>query len=465
MTTSLPSVPGELTRPVDAARDTWSNVFSLLHTLGSAHSVRDVARLSLLTVMGQLLFTRSALFLASEEDSDLDLCQVLGFRASRLGLRRLRRPSNLEFHVEQIDDDSQLPASIKAQFNISAVLTDGESMVGVLFLGGRLAGREFEDTDGRLLEAMGLAIGSAMQKALAFDQVARAKERLEDTERVRQSIIDHVSHEFNTPLMVVKETGDLMESADEEMRAELRQMHREAVERLQQMVKAIMMVSQRRHSIDLEEISQIEFETGVLGPIVHRFETANVPCFESTEVVVGIALRIHSTEFQAALDAVLLNASSFGRAEHPWVAVQSYAVSRQWWNSQSHIDRLPLYRQALSNTKTPRLSRILFGESPPPPPADQMEDLIVVVEVLDSGIGIPEDERELVFEPFRQASNSPTRGVKGAGMGLTGARQLLRDMGGDIKIRSRLGQGTIIGIQLPALWREPFSCLPGTDPS
>ena len=72
------------------------------------------------------------------------------------------------------------------------------------------------------------------------------------------------------------------------------------------------------------------------------------------------------------------------------------------------------------------------------------------IDVCDSGIGIPTDKLESVFEPFVQAESSTTRRFGGTGLGLTISRGFARAMGGDIVASSVLGQGTTFSVWLDA---------------
>ena len=73
----------------------------------------------------------------------------------------------------------------------------------------------------------------------------------------------------------------------------------------------------------------------------------------------------------------------------------------------------------------------------------------VVLDVSDSGIGIPADKLESVFAPFVQVDVGHTRKREGSGLGLAISRDLARGMGGDLRARSELGRGSTFSLILP----------------
>jgi K+-sensing histidine kinase KdpD len=70
-------------------------------------------------------------------------------------------------------------------------------------------------------------------------------------------------------------------------------------------------------------------------------------------------------------------------------------------------------------------------------------------EVSDTGIGIPEEQREKIFEMFVQADGSTTRRFGGTGLGLALSRSLARSLGGEVSIlRSEPGQGSVFNVTI-----------------
>ena len=74
----------------------------------------------------------------------------------------------------------------------------------------------------------------------------------------------------------------------------------------------------------------------------------------------------------------------------------------------------------------------------------------VRIEVEDSGIGIKQEEQQLIFEKFRQSESFSTRSHEGSGLGLALARQLVEHMGGQIGVTSTPGSGSVFYVLLPA---------------
>ena len=72
-----------------------------------------------------------------------------------------------------------------------------------------------------------------------------------------------------------------------------------------------------------------------------------------------------------------------------------------------------------------------------------------LISVSDTGIGIPQENLDQIFEPFRQGSEGLNRKYEGMGLGLTITKKYVEILGGQLKIQSNTGSGTNVIIELP----------------
>src|SRR5262249_28141612 len=96
------------------------------------------------------------------------------------------------------------------------------------------------------------------------------------------------------------------------------------------------------------------------------------------------------------------------------------------------------------------------------PPTGESPGLALQFSVRDTGVGIPLEKQQLIFEPFAQADSSTTRRYGGTGLGLTICSRLVDMMGGRIWVNSDPGKGSTfhfivrVGVAPPGTQPEPL---------
>ena len=82
----------------------------------------------------------------------------------------------------------------------------------------------------------------------------------------------------------------------------------------------------------------------------------------------------------------------------------------------------------------------------------------IIVSIRDTGIGMPKDKLEVIFDRFRQIDTSLNRNHEGSGLGLSIVKALVEAHGGNISVKSELGMGTEFIIEFPIIY-PPKNCL------
>jgi len=256
------------------------------------------------------------------------------------------------------------------------------------------------------LTLMAGQIAAAVANAGAYEEERRRAQALAELDHAKTAFFSNVSHEFRTPLtLMLGPLEDALEgdAAHGELRAQVALAHRNGV-RLLRLVNSLL------------DFSRIE-----AGRARASFEPIDLAGF-SAEV---------ASSFRSALEKAGL---SFDIRCPP--LAQPVYVDRDMWEKVL----LNLISNAFKFT-------LKGGVSLSVGPSD--DGRAAVVEVRDSGIGIPESELPKLFERFHRVEGAHGRSFEGSGIGLALVSELVRLHGGRIEAASTLGRGTTFTVTLP----------------
>ena len=286
---------------------------------------------------------------------------------------------------------------------IGVPILSGDLVQGVLAVLGRDS-REAGRGDAQLLSATAQQIGIALEKTQLAEEASRVQ-LLQELDRMRSELIANVSHDLRTPLGLIKFSGTSLLATDiefsEEIRREMLGIILEETERLEKIVDDLLLLAR-------VESGRLQLQKG---------QTSAVDLIEQAVSGMETALDQHLITFNVVPLSLVINLDP---------------------------DRMgQVLRNLLSNAikYSPEGGTISINAY-----ADGEQAFLTVT---DSGIGIPAQERNRVFDRFYRVDNPITRTVRGAGLGLSVCRHMVQAHGGDIWVESEFGQGSTFFISLP----------------
>jgi signal transduction histidine kinase len=283
----------------------------------------------------------------------------------------------------------------------------------------------FAEGDRSLLRLVAAQLAAVAEKAHLIEDLQRANTRLleqneeldvryreaEEARRLKSEFLANVSHEFRTPLTAILGYTYLLREGHT---GELASEQSASVAKIEGAATALM-----RLINDLLDLTHLK-----LGRTTVEIE---------------------------ACDAAALTRAALSNVERPssGVEVRSELPPSPLPVHTDPVHALRILTNLLSNafkftergsvTVRLRADSAAGGESAP----------AVVWEVEDTGIGIAEADRERIFDEFRQVDGSATRRYGGTGLGLALSRGLAHRLGGEITVRSTLGEGATFELRLP----------------
>lgn len=418
------SAPDRAAAPTQAAPPV-PNEFDVLYAIGkSVVSLVDLEEI-LRRVVEAAIYVSSAeqgyLMLLDEDSDDLVIRAAKNVAEQFARTLRLRASDSMAGKAVQTGKPIFLGGGqmtkIKTSFLVRSILyvplKVSNKIIGVLTVSNPQVPRDFTRADLRIVSAIAdyaaIAIDKARlyqearDRAAAFEAVYK---ELEEADRIKSQMIQNLSHELRTPLIFIQGYIYLLTSG--------------SVMNLPPDVKENLLTAQGR----VDDLIKIADNMRALS------EPAKPTVFPKP---VALSVLIQRALDRRADDAKKVGVSIVG--DIPPASMRVMADP----DEMEHVIG-NLLDNAIKFNPNGGLVTITTRSLP----KKQVE-----IAVSDSGVGIPQDKLDRVFDRFYQVDGTLTRPFGGVGLGLSAAREIVRAHGGELTVSSKVGEGSVFRFTLP----------------
>ena len=281
-----------------------------------------------------------------------------------------------------------------------------EVVYGVLLVGRHADGKALDEQVRELVDTIGINISVALETAALYQEAQRTADQLKEVDRLKSEFLANMSHELRTPLnSIIGFSRVILKGIDGPL-TDMQQTDLTAIyESGTQLLNLIN---------DILDISKID-----AGKMEFNFELTNLKELIKSVMLVSRAL-VKDTGVKLLTDVP---------DELPSVSADTRRI-----------------RQVLTNLLS---NAAKFTEDGYIKVAATHDNYQVIVTVADTGIGIPPERINAVFERFEQVDSSSTRSYGGTGIGMPLSLQFVKAHGGELWLDSTVGRGTTFFFSLP----------------
>jgi HAMP domain-containing protein/signal transduction histidine kinase/DNA-binding response OmpR family regulator len=322
--------------------------------------------------------------------------------------------------------------TIEANMRTEDLLKQSQSLAQEL----QVRGEELQKTNEELQEKAGLLAHQNEEVERKNREVEQARQALEEkakqlalTSKYKSEFLANMSHELRTPLNSLLILSDQM-SKNPEGNLTLKQMDftktiHSSGNDLLMLINDILDLSKIESGtvvVDASEVRLDDLHSYVERTFRHVAESKSVDFKIHLEPGLPNSIFTDAKRLQQVLKNLLSNSFKFTHRGHVILTVER--AGSGWDPENDVLNRVP--------------SVLAFAVS-------------------DTGIGIPPEKQQIIFEAFQQADGSTSRKYGGTGLGLAISRELSRLLGGEIRLVSVPGRGSTFTLYLPQTYVPPHS--------
>jgi PAS domain S-box-containing protein len=246
----------------------------------------------------------------------------------------------------------------------------------------------------------------------AEQKLIEAKEFAEEANRIKTNFLNNMSHEIRTPLNIIIGYSDMLKEVITDTETlRIVEIIKSGSMRLLNTLNMILKLSQIESKKILINITSVDIVKSAEEIVNFYTEIANK---KNLSLILDVKQRVSSPLDKDILYSILSN----------------------------------LVHNAITYTKEGFVKIQISREK-----TDDRE--YSLIKVIDTGIGIPSELIDIIFEPFRQVSEGYGRAFEGTGLGLTLAKKYVDLMHGKISVSSKVGKGSTFTLKFPVTGQRP----------
>ena len=286
--------------------------------------------------------------------------------------------------------------------------------VGAVAFAARRSGREYSAEDYRLMEtlvqqlALSLENGRLYEESLqAYRRVESSNRKLIEMDRKKKDFVANICHELRTPISTIIGFAEILREPNSKTDT------RDVLNRL---------VNNGQELSDLMD-NLMNFSRMETDAASAQFELVKLrEILAALEMMTQRLIRERPIEFGMHIEAPVETIESDGQK------LQQILVQ--------------FLTNALKFTQRGKIELSIRTRT------EQAHEYLEIA-VADTGIGIRQEDQKIIFEDFRQLDGSSTRQYGGTGLGLGLCRKLAASLGGEIRVASEIGVGSVFSLLLP----------------